>query len=84
MMDGRTARPVGSAGDDLHLLMKIPTGVREVIGKRLNRLSASAGRLLAIAACIGRSFELDLLARAGSRQVGRRSLARSRRRWRCT
>jgi len=62
MVDGRASQPVGSAGEDLHLLTKIPTGVREVIGKRLNRLSASAGRLLAIAACIGRTFELDLLA----------------------
>ena len=62
MMDGRTARPVGAASDDVQMLMKIPTGVREVIGKRLNRLSASAGRLLAIAACIGRSFDLDILA----------------------
>ncbi len=62
MMDGRTARPVGAASDDLQMLMKIPTGVREVIGKRLNRLSAAAGRLLAIAACIGRSFDLDILA----------------------
>jgi DNA-binding NarL/FixJ family response regulator len=62
LMDGRAARPVGAQSDDTRLLMKIPAGVREVIGKRLNRLSASAGRLLAIAACIGRSFELDLLA----------------------
>ena len=57
----RPNRSEGS-GEDLHLLTKIPTGVREVIGKRLNRLSAPAGRLLAIAACIGRTFELDLLA----------------------
>ena len=42
--------------------MKIPSGVREVIGKRLNRLSPSTSRLLAIAACIGRIFELDILA----------------------
>jgi len=62
MVDGRSSRPVGSGGEDLLLLTKIPTGVREVIGKRLNRLSAPAGRLLAIAACIGRTFELDLLA----------------------
>jgi len=62
MMEGRAAQPVGSAGNDLHLLMKIPTGVREVIGKRLNLLSPSAGSLLAIAACIGRTFELDILA----------------------
>ena len=61
MIDGRAAQAVGSAGDDLRLLMKIPTGVREVIGKRLNLLSPASGRLLAIAACIGRAFELDIL-----------------------
>ena len=62
MVDGPASQPVGGVGQDLHLLTKIPTGVREVIGKRLNRLSAPAGRLLAIAACIGRTFELELLA----------------------
>ena len=44
-----------------HLLTTVPSGVREVIGKRLNRLSVSAGRLLGMAACIGRSFDLGLL-----------------------
>jgi class 3 adenylate cyclase/tetratricopeptide (TPR) repeat protein len=63
MMEGRAPQALGSIGDDSRLLSKIPTGVREVIGKRLNRLSVSAGRLLAIAACIGRTFDLDLLAR---------------------
>jgi ATP/maltotriose-dependent transcriptional regulator MalT len=63
MMEARTPQGGGSVGDDPRLLMKIPTGVREVIGKRLNRLTVSAGRLLSIAACIGRSFDLDLLAR---------------------
>ena len=62
MMEGRTQQAFGSVSDDPRLLMKIPTGVREVIGKRLNRLSVSAGRLLSIAACIGRTFDLDLLA----------------------
>ena len=63
MMEGRTAQAYGSVSEDSRLLMKIPTGVREVIGKRLNRLSTSAGRLLSIAACVGRTFDLDLLAR---------------------
>ena len=62
IVDGQAARTVGSARDDLQKLLKIPSGVREVIGKRLNRLSPSTGRLLAIAACIGRTFELDILA----------------------
>ena len=62
MKETRAPQALGSVIDDPRLLIKIPTGVREVIGKRLNRLSVSAGRLLSIAACIGRSFDLDLLA----------------------
>ncbi len=63
LMDASAAHPEGMIGDEAELLMKIPSGVRDVIGKRLNRLSAPAGRLLSIAACIGRSFDLDLLVR---------------------
>jgi DNA-binding NarL/FixJ family response regulator len=36
----------------------IPTGVREVIGKRLNRLSLLCNQLLTMAAVIGREFDL--------------------------
>lgn len=39
----------------------IPEGVREVIGRRLSRLSVATNRLLAAAAVIGRDFELRLL-----------------------
>ena len=49
-------------GDDMQLPTKIPSGVREVIGRRLNRLSLPAVRHLSTAACIGRSFDLSLLA----------------------
>ncbi|MEJ8858600.1 AAA family ATPase [Variovorax robiniae] len=59
MTETRAPNASGSMDD---LLQKIPTGVREVIGKRLNRLSVPASRLLSIAACIGRVFELELLA----------------------
>jgi class 3 adenylate cyclase/DNA-binding CsgD family transcriptional regulator/tetratricopeptide (TPR) repeat protein len=59
-MEARAAQP---AGFDEQLLHRIPNGVREVIGKRLNRLSERAGRVLSTAACIGRSFDLALLAR---------------------
>lgn len=48
---------------DASALQKIPAGIREVIGKRLNRLSPPCCHLLTIAACIGREFELELLAR---------------------
>ena len=41
--------------------IKIPEGIREVIGKRLNRLPPSADDMLAIGAVIGREFSLSLL-----------------------
>ena len=39
----------------------LPEGVREVIGKRLSRLSEPTNELLQIAAVIGRTFDLALL-----------------------
>jgi DNA-binding CsgD family transcriptional regulator len=42
---------------------RIPEGVKEVIGTRLNRLSRTCNAVLANAAVIGRSFSLDVLAR---------------------
>jgi DNA-binding CsgD family transcriptional regulator/tetratricopeptide (TPR) repeat protein len=41
----------------------VPEGVKDVIGRRLNRLSAPANQVLARAAVLGRTFDLDLLAR---------------------
>ncbi|HEX2415381.1 MAG TPA: AAA family ATPase, partial [Thermoleophilaceae bacterium] len=41
----------------------IPEGVKEVIGRRLSRLSESTNRILAAAAVAGRSFSLPLLER---------------------
>ena len=61
MIDARAPRAFDASGDDAQLLTRIPTGVREVIGKRLNRLSLPAARYLSIAACIGRTFDLQLL-----------------------
>ncbi|WP_416140773.1 helix-turn-helix transcriptional regulator [Halomonas sp. HK25] len=43
------------------LMQRIPAGIREVIGHRLNRLSDDCSRVLAVAAVIGRRFELELL-----------------------
>ena len=43
---------------------QIPQGVREVVGRRLDRLSEEANSVLAVAAAIGREFPLDILARA--------------------
>lgn len=41
----------------------IPEGIREVIGRRLNRLSQDANKLLTLAAVIGRQFDVELLTR---------------------
>lgn len=41
----------------------IPDGVREVIGRRLDRLSPTANSALQVAAVIGRSFDLQVLGR---------------------
>ena len=43
--------------------IRIPEGVREVIGQRLNRLSGDCNRALGTAAVIGREFTVDLLVR---------------------
>jgi class 3 adenylate cyclase len=46
---------------DISLAMQIPEGLRDVIGKRLSRLSAETNKVLAVAAVIGRDFRLDVL-----------------------
>ena len=43
--------------------LRIPEGVREVIGQRLNRLSETCNRVLTTASVIGRDFGLDQLVR---------------------
>jgi class 3 adenylate cyclase/tetratricopeptide (TPR) repeat protein len=43
----------------------IPEGVREVVGRRLSRLSGATDDVLALAAVIGREYELGLLDAAG-------------------
>ncbi|MHB8577318.1 MAG: AAA family ATPase, partial [Dehalococcoidia bacterium] len=43
------------------LLTSIPEGLRDVIGRRLSHLSADCNRLLAVAAVIGREFDLQTL-----------------------
>jgi hypothetical protein len=42
-------------------LIGLPEGVREVVGRRLGRLSPVANEVLRIAAVIGREFDLDVL-----------------------
>src|SRR5205085_8745689 len=61
--DGQLAQASagGGGGGQTPITMTIPEGLREVIGKRLSRLSQEANRLLAVAAVIGRDFELGIL-----------------------
>lgn len=43
--------------------LSIPEGLRDVVGKRLSRLSQECNRLLTVAAVIGREFSLEVLRR---------------------
>jgi DNA-binding CsgD family transcriptional regulator len=51
------------AVDGRELTVQIPPGVREVIGRRLNRLSERCNQVLTVASVIGREFGVDLLGR---------------------
>ena len=57
---GWRAAPKGIERDSW--TVRIPEGVREVIGRRLNRLSQRCNETLTIASVIGREFELKQLA----------------------
>ncbi len=46
---------------DTPVEMRIPDGLRDVIGKRLSSLSESCNKVLAVAAVIGRDFRLEVL-----------------------
>ena len=50
------------AGDE-PLASKIPEGLRDVIGKRMSRLSDDCNSILSVASVIGRDFRLDVLER---------------------
>jgi tetratricopeptide (TPR) repeat protein len=49
------------AKSDTPVEMRIPDGLRDVIGKRLSGLSESCNKVLSIAAVIGRDFQLEVL-----------------------
>ena len=53
----------------------IPQGVREVVGRRLDRLSETANEVLRLAAVCGREFELEVLERVCDRRPRSRSTA---------
>jgi predicted ATPase len=46
---------------DTPVEMRIPDGLRDVIGKRLSGLSEGCGKVLSVAAVIGRDFRLEAL-----------------------
>ena len=50
--------------------LDLPDSVREVVGARIGRLGADSGRVLRLAAVIGREFDFDFLARATAMQEG--------------
>ena len=53
-----------AVGNSAPRTIRLPEGVREVIGRRLNLLPAVCNEILATAAVIGREFSLDVLVRA--------------------
>jgi DNA-binding CsgD family transcriptional regulator len=46
---------------------RMPEGLRDVVGKRLSRLSPEANQVLSVASVIGREFQLEALRRADPR-----------------
>ncbi len=63
--DGVFTREGGQwrASSDTPVEMRIPDGLRDVIGKRLSRLSESCNQVLSVAAVIGRDFQPEVLLR---------------------
>ena len=59
--EGTLAREAGETTRQTPPEMRIPEGVRDVIGKRLSRLSGQVNSVLSTAAVIGRDFRLDVL-----------------------
>jgi tetratricopeptide (TPR) repeat protein len=51
------------AVDPNRLLMSIPEGLRDVIGKRLSHLSPECGQILSMASVMGREFRFEVLQR---------------------
>ena len=49
------------AKTDTPVEMRIPDGLRDVIGKRLSGLSESCNKVLSVAAVIGRDFQMEVL-----------------------
>jgi DNA-binding NarL/FixJ family response regulator len=61
LQEGLLGEPAGHDGDQRP--RRIPEGIKEVIGRRLNRLSERTNQVLSCAATIGRGFDAALLVR---------------------
>lgn len=66
---GEVVRHLEETGADLAGPLELPGRVREVIARRLARLSEEAQRALAVAAVAGSEFELDVVAAAADRSA---------------
>lgn len=56
------SRLAGPEGRGMELSrLGLPEGVKEVVGRRLSRLSEACNRVLSVAAAMGREFDVDLL-----------------------
>jgi DNA-binding CsgD family transcriptional regulator len=55
------------AGDETSLAGEMPEGLRDVVGKRLSRLSPATNQALRVASVIGREFQLEVLRRVHAR-----------------
>jgi tetratricopeptide (TPR) repeat protein len=53
------------ARSDTPVEMRIPDGLRDVIGKRLSGMSESCNKVLSVAAVIGRDFQMEVLQKVG-------------------
>ena len=60
-----TAFHTGSAGGKSAAALGLPEGVKEVIGRRLSRLSEACNRTLSLAAVLGREFDIEILEALG-------------------
>jgi DNA-binding SARP family transcriptional activator len=63
--EGRLEEPI----DEGDAWVSIPRGVRDVIAKRLARVSDPAREMLRVASVLGREFSIDTVAHAGSHSV---------------
>ncbi len=57
---------IGALDAALPRVIRVPEGLKEVIGRRLNLLSPACNEVLALASVIGRNFSLEVLMRAAA------------------